>query len=139
VATRRTEQAVVADLGESLGQDVLQKAAEEGDGVEGALPHEARPAITVAECHLAVFELFEAAVDERDAKDVAREVLEHLLPRPRVLNVHDPLVAPDGARHLVEEPRLPEPRAPLPAEQARERASRHEERGMARAHPRLIR
>ena len=70
-----------------MGQDVLQKAAEERDGVEGAPPHEARPAIAVAERHLAVLELFEAAVDDRNAEDVARQVIEHLLARARVLKL----------------------------------------------------
>jgi hypothetical protein len=108
VTTRRTEQIVVTHLGEPLGQHVLQKAAEERDGVEGAPLDETCPAIAVAERHRTVLEPFEAAVDQRDAEDVAREVLEHLLARPGMLNVHDPFVIPDGERHLIEKPRLPE-------------------------------
>jgi hypothetical protein len=52
VATRRTEQAVVADLGEPLGQHVLQEAAE---GVP--LDETGQPPIT--EGHLAVLKPFE--------------------------------------------------------------------------------
>lgn len=67
---RGAEQTVVADLGEALGQHVLQKTAEERQRVEGAALQGARAAVAVAERDLAIGEAFEATVDDRDAEDV---------------------------------------------------------------------
>lgn len=49
-----TEPAVVADLGESLGQEMLQKAAQEREDVEGAPLDGALAAVAVAEGDLAL-------------------------------------------------------------------------------------
>jgi len=124
---RGTEEAVVADFGEPRGQDVLQEAADERDGVEGTSLGRAGAAVAVAEGDVAVLEAFEAAVDEGDAEDVPGQVVEHLGAAAGVLEVDDPLRAPDRGRGLIEEAGRAEGRAELGAEEAGQREAGDEE------------
>src|SRR6266508_5859075 len=134
----RAEQAVVANLGEALGQDVLQEAAEELQGVARAPTPGAAAAVAIAERHVAGVEAFEATVHEGDAEDVAREILEHLLPGARVLEVNDPFLAPHLARGGLEEAGVAEAIAKLGAEHAGERPAGNEKLRMGGRHPRVI-
>ena len=114
---------------------MLEKAADEIDGVEGAPLDDARTAVAVAERDVTVVEAFEAAVDDRDAKDVARQIVEDLFPGPGVLDVDDPLLAPDRGRRLIEEAGLAEARANLGAEEAGQRPPGDQERRVLGRHP----
>jgi hypothetical protein len=134
----RAEETVVADLGEALGQDVLQEAAEEHPRIEGASLEGARAAVAVAERHLALGEAFEATVDDGDAEDVPREVVEDLLSGPGLLDMDDPLVTPDGGRRLIEETSLAETRAHLGAEQPGQRPPGDEKRRSPGRDPRAV-
>lgn len=117
---------------------MLEKAADEIDGVEGAPLEGARTAVAVAERDVAVLEAFESAVDEGDAKDVACQIVEDLLPGAGVLDVDDPFVAPDRGRRLIEEAGLAEARANLGAEEAGQRPPGDQERRAFGRHPGLI-
>ena len=121
VAAGGAEQAIVADLGESLGPDVVQKAVEKRDRIQGAPLGGARAAVAVAEGDVTVVEACEAAVDDRHAKDVASEIVEHLFPGAGVLHVDDPFVVPDRRRRLIQQSCLAEARANFGAEEARQR------------------
>ena len=84
----------MADPDEAAGQDVEQKPAEEGRGIErGESGGVAVGAVLPAEGDLAVLQLDEPLVGEGDAIGIATEVGEDLLGAGEGgLAVHDPLL-----------------------------------------------
>jgi hypothetical protein len=72
------EQAVVTDLDEAGGTDVLEEATDELLGREGATLELVSGRLFVRESDLAIFQLTEAVVGDSDAKDVRGEILEGL-------------------------------------------------------------
>src|SRR6266852_9462648 len=91
-AHRVGEEAVVADADEAAGQEVEQKAAQKGGGVEGGEPGDvAVSAVLPAEGDEAVLQGDEPIVGEGDAIGIATEVGEDLLSAGEGgLAVHDP-------------------------------------------------
>ena len=72
------EEPVVADLGESLGQDMLEEAADELVGVESGPFPLAGAGFAATEGDLPVLELFDPAVGEGDPIDIGCQVAESL-------------------------------------------------------------
>ena len=92
--TRGTGEPVVPNLREAPWEHVLEEPREERRRGERAARQLPGAAITVPKRHAALVELLEATVGDRDAEDVAAEVLEHLLPGARRLHVDDPVAGP---------------------------------------------
>src|SRR5690606_29639892 len=96
------EQAVVPDTVEAAWQNVDQEAADElvGDQSHDALPFGAGAAIVlVAEGHLIAVEGDEAAVRDRHAMGVAREIGEHRLgPSKGRLGINHPALSADRSK-----------------------------------------
>jgi len=72
----RTEEAVVTHFDEALGQDLLQKAADELLGGQGAGPEFAGVGSAVTERHLPAGQLSDAVVADGHPKDVRRQILQ---------------------------------------------------------------
>jgi len=121
------EQAVVADLGESSGQDVLEEPSDEGRCFQSAVLGLPRKRVAEAERDLPILKALDPAVDEGDAEDVAGEVLEDLLAAASVLEMHDPVLAPDLWSNAIDEAGVSQGVAELGAEEDREGSSRGEE------------
>ena len=75
----RREQAIVTDLDEPIGEDVLEEAADELLGGESATLKLVSGGFFVSESDLALMQLAQAVVTEGHAKDVRGEILEGLL------------------------------------------------------------
>ena len=70
------KQAVVTDLDEAIGEDVLEEATDELLGGDGAALELVSGGVFVRESDLAMMQLAEAVVTEGDTKDVRGEILE---------------------------------------------------------------
>lgn len=91
-----TEEAVVADLGCALRQDVLKKTVDELSGGKPNVADLLGLVVTVAESNHAVIKSFQAAVGNGDSENIAGEILEHLVAAAGVLGVNNPARFPDG-------------------------------------------
>src|ERR1700761_5859916 len=92
-------QAEVADLVEAARQHVLEEAAHELVAAEPAGSPPAGLAILVLDRDPVVVEADDAGVGERDAEDVAGEVVEHrLFAVAPGADVKDPSLVPDRIR-----------------------------------------
>lgn len=85
--------------------------------------------------HVVIGHLVQSTAGDRDAEDVAPEIVEHPLPATRRLRAHDPRRRPDLGRYLVEYPRAAKSGAYLRAEDDRQRLHRDEEDGVLRGDP----
>ena len=88
------KEAVVADLGESAGKDVLEEAGDEVLDRERHAAGLVGSGVGVAESDPAVLEAFDAVVGEGDAVDVAREVEGGALAVADLLDVDNPRGVP---------------------------------------------
>src|SRR4051794_33988338 len=122
-------QAEVADLVEATWQHVLEEAAHELVATEPAGAPPAGLAVLVLEADPVVVEADDAGVGERDAEDVAGEVVEHrLLTLAPGADVEDPWRVPDRVRDDEIRAPLPQQGAEFAAHQPGERLDRQEER-----------
>ena len=101
---RRAEEAVVADLGEVAGQDMLEEASDEFGGGDGAELDGVGAAISIRESNSTILETLQSAIGDGDAKEVTAEVGKDLLAASGMLAVHDPFLflVPDSGRDLIE-------------------------------------
>jgi len=90
----RAEQAVVTDLDEATGKDVLEKATNELLGGDGATPGLVSGGVFERESDLAIMQAAEAVIADGDAKDVRGEILEGLVAGADGLGVDDPFLFP---------------------------------------------
>lgn len=102
-ALRGAEEAEIADLDETPGQDVLEEAVDELFGREGAERDLAGSGRAVAKGDLVVFEFYQAAIADGDPEDVGSQVLEGSASIADRFAVNDPLLLPDGGRDIVGE------------------------------------
>src|SRR5215204_6306793 len=100
------EQAVVTDLDEPAGEHVLEEATDELFRGDGATLELLSGRLLVSESDLALMQLAQAVVTDRDAKDVRGEIFEGLLTRAHRFGMHDPVSAPDARRDRREQLRL---------------------------------
>src|SRR5579863_10683259 len=90
-------QAEVADLVQALGQDVLEEAAHELLAGDAADPPAVGFAMLVADSDRLIVEADDSGVGDRDAEDVAGEVVEHgLLALAPGRAMDDPGLGPGG-------------------------------------------
>jgi len=94
-ALGRAEETEIADLDETLGQDVLEEAVDELFSREGAERDLAGSGRAVAKGDLVVFELDQAAVADGDTEDVGSQVLEGSVAVADRFAVDDPILLPD--------------------------------------------
>ena len=134
-AMRDAREAVVTDLGTAAREDMLQKPLEKLNAGERDSPDLLAPVVTVPKRHVVIGHLVQSTVGDRDAEDVAPEIVEHPLPATRRLRVHDPRHRPDLGRYLVEYPRAAKSGAHLRAEEDRQRLHRDEDGGVLRGDP----
>ena len=89
-----------ADLGEALGQDVLEEPADEFIGAELRMFEFLGAVVAVDEGDLAVLKSFEPAVADGDAEDIAAQILQDFVAAAGVLAVNHPLGFPGGGGYL---------------------------------------
>lgn len=97
------EESVAADLLEAFGEDVLEKARDEGMDGKGETSSLVCARAGIAEGDAAVLEGFDAVVGEGDAMDIAGEVLGGVLAVASVLEVDVPGCAEDRRIDLSQE------------------------------------
>ena len=97
-AGSRTKETVVTDLGTTARQRVQEDAADELCGGESDTAQLLAAIITIAKSDLPISKLLEPMVTESDAKDVARQILQHLRPAAGTLAMDQPITLPDSAR-----------------------------------------
>ncbi len=97
------EEAEIADLDETPGQDVLEEAVDELIGGEGTEFDLAGSGRAVTKGDLVVFELDQTAVADGDSKDVRSQILEGSAAVANRYAVDHPLLLPDGSRDIVGE------------------------------------
>lgn len=119
-AIGRREQSVIPDFDKTIGQDVLEKTADELLGRDGREPDLIGRRLLVGESDQAIVEFDDPPVADGDAKDVGCEILEGGLAGADSLAVDDPILAPDGGVDQGEEIGLLEQVAELGAEENRE-------------------
>jgi hypothetical protein len=132
---RGAQEAVGTDLGEALGQDVLEEASEEGMVGQGQAAGLAAARVDVAEGDPLAVEALDALVGESDAVDVAREVLGGVVAVAGVLEVDGPGLAEEGGVEAVEQLGAGQGVAHAGAEDLREGVAGDEEAGMSRLSP----
>ena len=81
---------------------MLEEALEKLNAGEGDPAKVLGPIVPIAEGDLPVLDLFQRAVGDGDAEDVAAQVVENVLAAPSVLAVNDPRRRPNRTGHLVE-------------------------------------
>src|SRR5437870_97435 len=131
------EQAVVTDLDEAVGEDVLEEAADELLSGDGAVLELIGGGLFVSESDGAVFQLAQAVVAEGHAKDVRGEILEGLFAGAHGFGMHDPVFAPDARSDCSEQISLFQFIAKLGAEDHGEGFNGHQKVG-ARGTPAAI-
>jgi hypothetical protein len=89
------EEAIVAHLLEAVGQDMLQKAADELRGREGGEFLSFGWAILITKGDLAVFEFEDAVVAQGHAEDIGGEIFQGGLAAADGLTINDPILVPD--------------------------------------------
>lgn len=130
---------VVADLRTATRQHVVKKPLEKFDAGECDVTGRLRPIVAIAKRHVVIVNVCQAAVGDRDAKQIPREVVEDVLPVTRKLGVHHPWRGPHRGRDGAEQVRASEGGAHLGAHDHRQRADWDEERRVLRSNPlRLI-
>jgi hypothetical protein len=121
------QEAVVADLGESARQHVLEKAPEKLERTQPAGLRATGLLVLVREADRVVIAAHDARVRDGDPEDVARYVPQGILARAHWFALDVPALRPDDRVYLAEQSgafhRAPE----LPAHQRREREDGHEE------------
>ena len=97
------EEAEIADLDETPGQDVLEEAVDELFGREGAERDLAGIGRAVAKGDLVVFEFYQAAVADGDPEDVESQVFEGRAAIADRFAMDDPILHPNAGRDIVGE------------------------------------
>ena len=100
------EEAVVADLHEAFGQDMLEEPADELEGTESHGSPSVAVGLLVAVEYGIVFHLQDSAVGDGDAEDIGGEVLDGVRAISHGLGVDDPGHVPDLGADLAQEPCL---------------------------------
>jgi hypothetical protein len=92
----RAPHAIVADFGEPLGQDMLEKATDELVGGQGHGPPAPVLGVLIAAAHLAWLAREAAVVGQGEAVDIPAQVVQDLLRTlPRRFAIDDPALSPD--------------------------------------------
>jgi hypothetical protein len=117
---RRAPQAVVADFGAGAWEDVLQESLKKVHAGECDSAYLLGSVVTVPKRHVVVGHLIQSTIGDRDAEDIAPEIVEHALPPTRGLCMDDLRRRPRRGCDLIEEPRMLQSSADLCAEDDRQ-------------------
>lgn len=123
----RTKEAVAADLLKAFGKDVLEKAGDKGVNGKSEAAGLVSAGTDVAKGDAPMLEGLDAVIGDRDAMDVAREVLGGVLPIASFLEVDVPGFAEDCRIDLAQKTCPMEGVADFGTENRGEGVSRHEE------------
>ena len=85
---------------------MLQESADELHARQSDMTDLVGLVIAVVESNEAAVDGFQAAVGDRDAEDVAGEIVQHLFPTARMLAVNNPVFLPERWWHATEQSRL---------------------------------
>ena len=105
-AARRTPDSVVTHFDTAPRKDVLQESAEELYARQSDMTDLVGFVIAVVESNEAAVDGFQAAVGDRDAEDVAGEIVQDLFSAARMLAVNNPVFLPERWWHAAEQSRL---------------------------------
>ena len=97
-----TPDSVVADFDTTAWQHVLDETFDKLQRRKGDVANLLGSIVTVAKTDFSVFERLQAAVGDRDTKDVAAQILEDLFTAPGRLTVNDPFFLPQRGRQTAE-------------------------------------
>ena len=118
----RAEDSVATDFGGTAWKHVLEEAADEFDSRQSDALHLLGAVIAVAEADHAIVDRFDAAVGDRNAEDIAAQVVENLVAAAGVLGMNDPFFLPDRYGRAGEQSRPFQSRAELRAKDHRQSA-----------------
>ena len=90
-----TPDSVVADFDPTAGQNVLEKPGNEFDSRKRDVTHLLGAVVAIAETDQAVVDGFQTAVGNRDAENVAAEIVEDLFATASVFRMNDPVLLPE--------------------------------------------
>jgi len=127
----RAEESIAADLLKAFGEDVLEKARDEGVDGKGEMPGLLCARAGIAKGDAAVLKGFDAVVGDGDAMDIAGEVLGGVLAVASVLEMDVPGFAEDRRIDLRQEIFTVEGVSDLGAEDLGQGVPRDEEAGMS--------
>jgi len=132
-----TEQPVGTDFDKAARQDVEEESADElFSGQVDALELLAA-VVPVTESDLALFEAFDPAMSDGNAKDIASQIIQDLLPRAGVLAMNDPVLLPQPRGDLSEQTEFSEAGPEFAAKDFTQSEAGNQEGGMARRDPAL--
>jgi len=94
------EEAIVADLDEVFGQNMLQETMDEVFSTQGTTFFCASVGGAVAKRNTITFQLEEAVVANRDAENVRGEILQRIQARAHAFTVDDPILLPNAGRNM---------------------------------------
>ena len=99
----RMQPAVVSDLMEACGQDMLKEAGKESDRIENERFGFAGLRLDVSECDVTILIADEPLIAQRGAENVSRKVIESFAPGSGALAVDNPVDEPEMRGDAVEE------------------------------------
>jgi hypothetical protein len=131
------EEAVVAQLGEAVGQDMLKEAADELRGRQGDDLLGFGVSVLISKSDLGMVKFEDAIVAEGHPKEIRRQIFEHGLSAAGRFTVHDPVLLPGLRRHLAVEGSFLEGITELGAEDLAESFDGRQKSGMLGGKPLL--
>src|SRR5437667_6071573 len=135
VGTVGTEQPVGADFDQSARQDVEEESADELLSAQLDALELLAAVVPVSESDLALFEAFDAAMSDGNAKDIASQIVQDLLPLAGVLAMNDPVLLPHHRGDLSEQTEFSEAGPEFTSKDFPESEAGNQEGRMARADP----
>ena len=130
------KEAIIADFLKAFGQDVLQEAADELLGWQGAVFPAPATRLPIAEGDVSFGQLENTIVAKGHPEDVGREILQSGFTRAHRLTMHHPLRPPGLGWYLLKQVGCFQGRPELGSKQAGEGLDMHE-KGVAGAQPAL--
>lgn len=91
----RMQPAIVSDLVEACGQDMLKEAGKESDRIENEPLRFAGLRLDVTQCDVTIVIADESLIAQRGAENVSRKVIESFAPGSDALAVDNPVNEPD--------------------------------------------
>jgi len=101
--TGAAQEAVMPDLHEACGQDMLEEAPNELDDIEGELSHAVAVFLAVGESDGAIFDGHDSGVGDSHSEDIRCEVFQGCLTVADGLTVDVPGDVPDGGVYFIEQ------------------------------------
>ena len=133
-----TEQSVRTDFDEAARQDVQEESADELLGAQHDALELLAAVVPVTESHPALVEVFDPAMGDGNAKHIASQIVQDLLPLAGVLAMNDPVLLPDCGGDLSEQTEFSEAGPEFAPKDFTQSEAGNQEGGMARGDPVLL-